>query len=70
VDPVGQPGDGGGGGRAIGHAHHYAPDRCPPVGGRITNPLVQASEDRGDWHSASFPGTLRDVIIEFRKVKH
>jgi len=32
--------------------------------------LVQASEDTGDWRSATFPGTLRDVIIEIRKVKH
>jgi len=32
--------------------------------------LVQASDKAGDWHSAAFPGTLRDVIIEIRKVKH
>jgi hypothetical protein len=36
----------------------------------ITNALVQASDNGGDWHSATFPGTLRDVIIEIRKVKH
>jgi hypothetical protein len=32
--------------------------------------LVQASDNAGDWRSAAFPGTLRDVIIEIRKVKH
>jgi len=32
--------------------------------------LVQASDTARDWRSATFPGTLRDVIIEFRKVKH
>jgi hypothetical protein len=36
----------------------------------ITNPLVQASDNPGDWRSATFPGTLRDVIIEFRRIKH
>ncbi|GLY40980.1 hypothetical protein Amsp01_070030 [Amycolatopsis sp. NBRC 101858] len=70
MDPVGQAGDGGGGGRTIGHRASLPETRLRRLAEKLGISLVQASEDTGDWRSATFPGTLRDVIIEIRKVKH